>query len=761
MITITEFMRKQQWLCVFYLALHVGLATGTCPENEYAAQQAQWPRVSFSAYENEFSSGGSLDNYVFSLWNGVSAKLISGWTHTASYAHGFLRSGAGDSVLEVNGLVPGKEYLYATYNFHDPTHSTYAYSWGLNSFTLYVNGVQVASLSGQPTSSEPTYTGQVTADSSGKIFFKFTHTNEHLHLSGLSVEAVCQSCPPSMTSLPGSTSVSNCTSTCASGTYHFTIPEIEWQFRGGNSWGSLQQHEFVQAGIALGYQSRYLTKEEMTAWMSANGNSLPSTWQSWVWVSPGQSKTYGFWSMWTNTFHPYAPYEHDGTFGGSLDMADGYFFRKNQPETLCKTCSTGQVTANDGAISVDACICAVNSYATADEDMLTYTDSNFYVSSNQGLDQNTVYYETTQNGFALEFHHWDEKTPWANGFVLFSYDGVYNTKTNNLAEVRITSLVPGAEYKINLFHYLQNGWQNVYWHEGEFMFSVNGGSLQRFDTVEMPSPGVPPPTTVLTVAAKDDGTISLLFTRDMQKDAGGRFTADCAVFNPPLRNCNAAGRHLVLSGLSIAPVCASCPGELTSPPGSSSKYDCGCPVGFFFGKTITSYAEDNFKQGNANDVFSDTVLLSNGFTVELSGWTHTRDYANGYLDNTYQGEATATVVSLTPGKSYEYAIGVWNTVAEYEGYFWVSVNGGTAIQLYQTQTLQNYTGTATAKGDGTIEFKFNNPDNLPMFSVASLRIGTDECVQCPTDGTVVEGCQPPCVDGTSFSYWSIRKSVCP
>ena len=38
---------------------------------------------------------------------------------------------------------------------------------------------------------------------------------------------------------------------------------------------------------------------------------------------------------------------------------------------------------------------------------------------------------------------------------------------------------------------------------------------------------------------------------------------------------------------------------------------------------------------------------------------------------------------------------------------------------------------------------------------------TFECAACPTDGTVVEGCQPPCVDGTSFSYWSIRKSTCP
>ena len=35
MITITESMRKQQWLCVLFFVFHVGLATGTCPENEY------------------------------------------------------------------------------------------------------------------------------------------------------------------------------------------------------------------------------------------------------------------------------------------------------------------------------------------------------------------------------------------------------------------------------------------------------------------------------------------------------------------------------------------------------------------------------------------------------------------------------------------------------------------------------------------------------------------------------------------------------
>ena len=390
-----------------------------------------------------------------------------------------------------------------------------------------------------------------------------------------SSDFACLSCPSGLTSPVGSTSSDACV--CTANTYFFTIPDIEWQYRGSDSWGSLQQHEFVQAGVDLGYQSRYLTKEEITAWMAANGNSLPSTYQSWVWVSPGQSKTYGFWSIWTNAFHPYAPYEHDGTFGGSWDVGDGYFFRKNQPGTMCNTCSAGKVTSGDGAVSVDACICAANSYATSDEDMLTYTDSNFYVSSGQGLDQNTVYYETTNNGFALEFHHWDEKTFLANGYALFSYDGVYNTKTHNLAEVRVKNLVPGAEYKINLFHYLQTGWQHVGHHQGEFMFSVNGGSLQRFDTLEMPSSGVPPPTTSLTVTAKDDGTISLLFTRDMAKDAGGRFTSQCSVFDPPLRNCNAAGRHLVLSGLSIAPVCTMCATGTSSVPGSTSIDDCISP----------------------------------------------------------------------------------------------------------------------------------------------------------------------------------------
>ena len=60
MITTTESMRKQQWLCVLCFAFHAGLATGTCPENEYAAQaqkykiefqnDATWKYSDFAAY---------------------------------------------------------------------------------------------------------------------------------------------------------------------------------------------------------------------------------------------------------------------------------------------------------------------------------------------------------------------------------------------------------------------------------------------------------------------------------------------------------------------------------------------------------------------------------------------------------------------------------------------------------------------------------------------------------------------------------------
>jgi len=43
------------------------------------------------------------------------------------------------------------------------------------------------------------------------------------------------------------------------------------------------------------------------------------------------------------------------------------------------------------------------------------------------------------------------------------------------------------------------------------------------------------------------------------------------------------------------------------------------------------------------------------FDVYLVGWTHTRNYAKGYI-NTDGGSATATVTGFTPGQMYNYEV---------------------------------------------------------------------------------------------------------
>ena len=473
MITITESMRKQQWLCVLCFVFHAGLATGTCPENEYTAQtviQAQWPSVSFASHENEFASGGSLDNYAFSLWNGVSAKLISGWTHTASYAHGFLRSGAGDSLLEVNGLVPGKEYLYATYNFHDPTHSTYAYSWGLNSFTLYVNGVQVASLSGQPTSSEPTYTGQVAADSSGKILFKFTHTNEHLHLSGLSVEVVCQECPASTVSPAGSTTIDACV--CEANSY--LQPKI--LDKDSNSF-SATTFQFSQADPSFPYGHlaapqmavenglRIPTLQEAQNFLSDTSNCHPTNTNGMTTsvqlpvIDTSRASGYNYLqsACGHSAYNTVQQYDADvivkmdgsGAWGNSGWNYKVYLFIVDVASEIsyfCQACPSG-MTSPAGSTSSDACVCAANTYAKPGGAVVEFNPADeSFDGTNTGYDLGTTALNIATAGFTVvtrvkfaAFQHWSS---------IFDFSDSNGDTANN--NIRVNNVASAGKWSFDI-----------------------------------------------------------------------------------------------------------------------------------------------------------------------------------------------------------------------------------------------------------------------------------------------------------------------
>ena len=77
--------------------------------------------------------------------------------------------------------------------------------------------------------------------------------------------------------------------------------------------------------------------------------------------------------------------------------------------------------------------------------------------------------------------------------------------------------------------------------------------------------------------------------------------------------------------------------------------------------------------GLISTTFTDS---SNGYAISLTGWTHIRSYAKGYLRN-IDGTAQATVSGLTPGVTYFYKVFQYNVGhgGAYQGQNGLSVNG--------------------------------------------------------------------------------------
>eukprot|EP00933_Yihiella_yeosuensis_P040876 TRINITY_DN3528_c0_g1_i11.p1 TRINITY_DN3528_c0_g1~~TRINITY_DN3528_c0_g1_i11.p1 ORF type:complete len:1502 (-),score=330.55 TRINITY_DN3528_c0_g1_i11:334-4839(-) len=99
--------------------------------------------------------------------------------------------------------------------------------------------------------------------------------------------------------------------------------------------------------------------------------------------------------------------------------------------------------------------------------------------------------------------------------------------------------------------------------------------------------------------------------------------------------------------------------------------------------------------------------LANGYKVTLSGWTHTRDYAKGFLRNK-AGSGVAVVTGLTPHSQYAYNIYTMardgNTVSDHN---FVSVNHGAYFTIRQDYyVFPSASGLAAATPRGEIRFEF-------------------------------------------------------
>lgn len=98
--------------------------------------------------------------------------------------------------------------------------------------------------------------------------------------------------------------------------------------------------------------------------------------------------------------------------------------------------------------------------------------------------------------------------------------------------------------------------------------------------------------------------------------------------------------------------------------------------------------------------------LANGYTAVVTGFTHLRYYASGFLRN-IAGSATAVIQNLKPGVSYEYKIYMRNTYPGYSNWNTCSVNNGPAVTTYQNAlTTPRVSGIATPTPRGEIRFAF-------------------------------------------------------
>lgn len=153
---------------------------------------------------------------------------------------------------------------------------------------------------------------------------------------------------------------------------------------------------------------------------------------------------------------------------------------------------------------------------------------------------------------------------------------------------------------------------------------------------------------------------------------------------------------------------------------------------------LTTFDENNFgdrpdstlKEG---DTYSYT--LGNGYKCALSGWTHTRDYAKGYIRNT-DGSAFAKVSGLIPGAPYAWK--VYQFASAFSSP--VPINSLLVNKVAQGLTPQDESkapsksGVSTADSSGQIIFEFKNEKKQVHLSALALAKRGPPCTKWKTTG---------------------------
>ena len=168
--------------------------------------------------------------------------------------------------------------------------------------------------------------------------------------------------------------------------------------------------------------------------------------------------------------------------------------------------------------------------------------------------------------------------------------------------------------------------------------------------------------------------------------------------------------------------------------GAQTPYASNANNGYssYFNKSrLSTYEDDNLEDyangtiyGELTGIQNNTynITLSNGIKTRLTGWTHTRIYASGFLRNT-SGSAYLTAFDLIPGRSYDFATYSNNTTSGYHIDSYFNINGGSTITVKQRQTKQpTYVGHAIADSNGEIIFNFWRSTTHIQFSGISISL---------------------------------------
>jgi len=193
---------------------------------------------------------------------------------------------------------------------------------------------------------------------------------------------------------------------------------------------------------------------------------------------------------------------------------------------------------------------------------------------------------------------------------------------------------------------------------------------------------------------------------------------------------------------------------------------------------LSTLAENNFSnRGDTtlNTGTTYTYTTSCGYTVRLSGWSHTRNYAKGFLRNS-AGTGRAVVEGLKVGKAYNYKI--YQYASAYAGTNAYQVNGvSKGSTTSAASDAATATGTAVADGAGKVTFTFTRQTHhIHLSGIAIAEASTAAPTAAPTKGgspappghyglrDVIERSPiPQCVPGgvnNKNTYDSVNKAAC-